>query len=371
MMRSLLIRTLLVLALAGLVAPVALADDPPVTVPTPTVPAPDPAPPPQSSKPPAKAPPKQHSAPPTHRSTPRPTPSPQPTFAPPATTRRVAPVRRTTPVRVRHTKRVVKHKVKAAQKTVKPAVTPKKRPTASSPRLQRREATRAGVSAAGSDWLKWTLILGLATGLMAASVLGLIGTARSPAGARTRRRRPPIRDVVAEPVGVAFPPAPTPISPRTSTPPTVVAPTPLPEPPPAPVVPEVRAPAPSPPAGDPATPAAAIAAALAGAVPAEPRVAPEPEPTEEFCEIRVWRGYAKARFYARLDLAAEDEFAVAESPSFRFRGNGMPDDTEGAHEAHQALVQKLVAKGWEPEGSNGAWFSTRFRRPLETSNAPF
>jgi hypothetical protein len=96
----------------------------------------------------------------------------------------------------------------------------------------------------------------------------------------------------------------------------------------------------------------------------------EPEPTEEFCQIRVWRGYAKARFYASLDLGGEEEFAVAESRSFRFRGNGTPDDTEAAHEAHQALVRKLVAKGWEPEGSGGSWYSTRFRRPLETGNAP-
>jgi hypothetical protein len=374
-MRSLLIRTLLVLTVAGFAAPAALADDPPITVPTPTVPAPDPAPPP-SQKPPAKPPPKQHSSPPVpRRSSPTPTPSPQPTFTPPAATRRVTPVHRTTPkTRVKHTKKVVKHKVKAAQRTVKPAATPKKQPAAPAPRPQRREATSRGGPAAGSDWLKWTLVLALATGLMAASVVGLIGTARSPAGTRTRRRRPPIRDVVAEPVGVAFPPAPTPIPPRTAAPPPVAAPTPAPEPPPARVAPEVPAPAPipapAPPATETAIPAAAIAAAAAGAVAAEPAVAPEPEPIEEFCEIRVWRGYAKARFYASLDLAAEDEFAVAESPSFRFRGNGTPDDTEAAHEAHQALVQKLVAKGWEPEESGGVWYSTRFRRPLETSNAP-
>jgi hypothetical protein len=95
----------------------------------------------------------------------------------------------------------------------------------------------------------------------------------------------------------------------------------------------------------------------------------QPLATEDICEILVWRGYTKTRFYARLDLpyvdAAEGEFAVAESPSFRFRGNGTPDPSEAAKAAHQALVDKLFAKGWERVESDGPWYAARFRRPLE------
>jgi hypothetical protein len=89
--------------------------------------------------------------------------------------------------------------------------------------------------------------------------------------------------------------------------------------------------------------------------------------TEEICEIAVWRGYAKSRFYGRLDtpvLPGETELAVAESPPFRFRGNGQPDRTEAAQAAHDALVEKLVADGWELDDPGDAWYASRFRRPL-------
>ena len=102
------------------------------------------------------------------------------------------------------------------------------------------------------------------------------------------------------------------------------------------------------------------------APPAPPPVVPAvvAEPTEEVCEILVWRGYAKARFYARLELDETDEFAVAESPSFRFHGNGTPENTEAARAAHRTLVEKLRAKGWEQEETTGPWYAARFRRPL-------
>jgi hypothetical protein len=29
------------------------------------------------------------------------------------------------------------------------------------------------------------------------------------------------------------------------------------------------------------------------------------------------------------------------------------------------LVEKLRAKGWEPDEASGPWFAARFRRPLE------
>jgi hypothetical protein len=89
--------------------------------------------------------------------------------------------------------------------------------------------------------------------------------------------------------------------------------------------------------------------------------------TEEICEIAVWRGYAKSRFYGRLDasdLPETTDLAVAESHPFRFRGNGEPDRTEAAEAAYEALVEKLVADGWELDSSGDAWYASRFRRPL-------
>jgi hypothetical protein len=89
--------------------------------------------------------------------------------------------------------------------------------------------------------------------------------------------------------------------------------------------------------------------------------------TEEICEIAVWRGYAKSVFYGRLDASVVPEgteLAVAESPPFRFRGNGEPDRTEAAEAAYNALVERLVADGWELDASGNAWYASRFRRPL-------
>jgi hypothetical protein len=104
--------------------------------------------------------------------------------------------------------------------------------------------------------------------------------------------------------------------------------------------------------------------------PPSPRVAeitaPAP-PTEELCEITLWRGYTKTRFYARLDVAARDEdegSAVGESPPFRYSGNGTLEQTEAAEAAYRALIEELVGQGWEPCESAGPWYAARFSRPL-------
>ena len=208
----------------------------------------------------------------------------------------------------------------------------------------------------GNGWIRWLLLLVAATGLMMVSFASLVGAARKPAGAAAgvplfrRPRREQIREVVAERVGPPLPlpavaPAPpreVPPAPARSAPASVAEPTPQ---------PEVQAEKP-----------------IADAVQHEHEVVDTeevPEATEEICEIMVWRGYAKARFYARLDLDETDEFAVAESPSFRFQGNGTPADTEAARAAHRALVEKLRGKGWEKEDISGPWYAARFRRPLE------
>jgi hypothetical protein len=124
-----------------------------------------------------------------------------------------------------------------------------------------------------------------------------------------------------------------------------------------------------------ASPAAApLAAAAASMAPPRPEyldIEPTaPVPTEEFCRVGIWRGYAKARFYASLELGDGDDLAVAESQPFRLRGNGTPDRTKRAEEAHQALVAELLADGWEPVDDVGPWYAGRFRRELESEQQP-
>jgi hypothetical protein len=100
--------------------------------------------------------------------------------------------------------------------------------------------------------------------------------------------------------------------------------------------------------------------------PEEEPAAPAP-PTEELCEIRVWRGYTRSRFYARLEVAARHDAegcAVAESTPFRFTGNGTLEQTEAAEAAHRALIEELVALGWEPLDSRGPWYAARLGRAL-------
>jgi hypothetical protein len=352
MTRARLAAALMVAALAcAICVPLAAADDPPVTVPTGTTPAPppDPAPPPSQPKPQTQT---HHVTP--HRSTPpsRPvthasTPV-QPTYTPPpATPTHVSQVRPHRAVKhVKVAKKRAAHKPKRTRVVVKPVAKPKTTPAApKSPKVGAALAASA-TRTDSSDWMRWFLLLVAATGLMAVSIAAVAGNGRIPVA--VRRRRPPARDVVAELVAAPpLPKAPAPRAPSRPTPP---------PPPPAPEVTTAEEPLPvaPPPPPPPAAP--------------EPEPASVVEPTEEFCEILVWRGYAKARFYARLDIEHEgEEFAVAESPTFRFRGNGTPDDTSAAHEAHEALVSRLIDKGWEPEEATGPWYALRFRRPLPSS----
>ncbi len=98
----------------------------------------------------------------------------------------------------------------------------------------------------------------------------------------------------------------------------------------------------------------------------EAKFAPAP-PTEEICEVAVWRGYRRSRFYARLEVAAqfdEEGCAVGESTPFRFSGNGTLEQTEAAEAAYRALVEELMAQGWEPCDSRGPWYAARFSRAL-------
>lgn len=346
-----------VLAAAAFV-PLAAADDPPVTVPTSTTPspAPDPAPPKAQPKPKPAPPPKPRATP--TRQSPTPVSTPR-TYTPPAaptpSSSRVSPAA--------HPKQVKKRRTAPKPKPVRTHAvkpTPKPAPVVVHPQRRSSEATPAGGTKGDHDWVGWLLLLVAATGLMMVSLGSMVGAARNPVGARVGAlglrwpRRERVREVVAEPIEQPLTAAAAtvalPAPPR-------VSPAPLPRPAPEPVV------APQPQVEVVTEPPAAARVEEPPPAPVEPAV--QTEPTEEFCEIFVWRGYAKARFYARLELDETDEFAVAESPSFRFHGNGTPDNTEAARAAHRALVEKLRAKGWEQEDTTGPWFAARFRRPLE------
>jgi hypothetical protein len=92
---------------------------------------------------------------------------------------------------------------------------------------------------------------------------------------------------------------------------------------------------------------------------------PLPAPLEDLtCEILFWRGYRKATFYARIFSDDGEPLAVAQSPSFRSRGNGTPERSEQAVAAYQVLREQLEQWGWQHAGSGDAWFEDVFVRPL-------
>lgn len=90
--------------------------------------------------------------------------------------------------------------------------------------------------------------------------------------------------------------------------------------------------------------------------------APTPLPALETCEIAVWQGYLKARFYARVLDPDEGELAVAESTSFRSRGNGTLEQTEDAVAAHKQLVDYLARQGWTVQSEASPWYASKLAR---------
>jgi hypothetical protein len=95
---------------------------------------------------------------------------------------------------------------------------------------------------------------------------------------------------------------------------------------------------------------------------------PEPElPTAEersltaTCKISFWRGYRKGAFYARAFDEEGYEIALAESPQFKPRGNEVPEETDEAVAAYEALVAQLAEAGWQADGRDDTWFGQTFR----------
>lgn len=89
----------------------------------------------------------------------------------------------------------------------------------------------------------------------------------------------------------------------------------------------------------------------------------------ERCEIRWWRGYVKSQFYAHGVTEEGLEFVVATSPMFLWRRATPPPPTKAAVAARIALVETLVARGWERDeprlragATEAPWFAGTFRR---------
>jgi hypothetical protein len=103
------------------------------------------------------------------------------------------------------------------------------------------------------------------------------------------------------------------------------------------------------------------------APPAEETVTPEPDAATDqdlTCEIVFWRGYREATFYARIFSDDGEPLAVAQSPSFRARGNGTPEETDEAIAAYQALREQLELTGWDRVADGDAWFGGVYGRSL-------
>jgi hypothetical protein len=90
----------------------------------------------------------------------------------------------------------------------------------------------------------------------------------------------------------------------------------------------------------------------------EPAAAPG-EPFET-CEIALWRGYVKSRFYVVGEPTLPENAEPLASPLFRSRGE--PTDEGAAADAYKVLVSELLAEGWEPTERRRAWYSQRFVR---------
>jgi hypothetical protein len=94
----------------------------------------------------------------------------------------------------------------------------------------------------------------------------------------------------------------------------------------------------------------------------EPQVEPEPVVAASTCRIAVWRGYRKATFYAEAQ-DGDETVALAESPTFKYHGNGLPDQTEATAEAYRALMELLTQEGWQSVQQGPAWFERILTRP--------
>lgn len=81
--------------------------------------------------------------------------------------------------------------------------------------------------------------------------------------------------------------------------------------------------------------------------------------THDVCEIACWRGYVTWQFIVESESLHEGPLT---SPYFRAPGKRAPQQTERSLAAHAALVEQLVAAGWERGGYGEEWFAESFQR---------
>ncbi len=86
------------------------------------------------------------------------------------------------------------------------------------------------------------------------------------------------------------------------------------------------------------------------------------DPAVVTCEIALWNGYLKSRFYARLIRPDGTELAAAESGPFRNAGEEHAEPTEEAKAALDNLLDELIGNGWTLDGTGPDWYSRRLWR---------
>jgi hypothetical protein len=79
------------------------------------------------------------------------------------------------------------------------------------------------------------------------------------------------------------------------------------------------------------------------------------------CEVTAWRGYAKWRFYGRIETGNGD-VALIESRPFRAPGSAGPEATPVAATACAELTARLESQGWRRVDGGERWFESIFIR---------
>jgi hypothetical protein len=83
--------------------------------------------------------------------------------------------------------------------------------------------------------------------------------------------------------------------------------------------------------------------------------------TDQFCEIKFWRGYVKCQLYVEVEGSPG---AVVESPLFRLRNPMVPDDR--AQRVLTDLLADLERSGWLVVETGPAWYQCRLQRSTPT-----
>jgi hypothetical protein len=82
---------------------------------------------------------------------------------------------------------------------------------------------------------------------------------------------------------------------------------------------------------------------------------------QQFCEIRLWRGWVKCQLYVEVEGSPG---AFATSPLFRLRNPMVPDDR--AHEILSDLLAELARSDWSVVDNGPVWYRRRLHRSAPT-----